>query len=274
MGARGKNRIDEELVSVDSLVHCLSSHADQDEIKIVREQNDPPDFWMEIAGLRYAVEVTSIVEDYAYDARCAELRTSIVKALGGDYHIDGTFALEIGGKPLIPNRRSMEWSQLIEKAVNIIRKEVLEPCGEGVSLIYENPARYVKLIKTFKKGSAIEIPGPVTLKWEGEARDTLLMLMQDAVNKKIKKLNSIQSKFQSNIILVFYDAFGYCRRNDVKVVFQSIEGSEFFHSVFWAESFTDRENKLFPGNPGRIGYFLCSRRSEWMGSRGRECGER
>ena len=62
------NRIDEELVCIDSFVQCLKQNFGLNEILVEREENDPPDFWVTIENVKYVVEVTSIVSNYGYEA--------------------------------------------------------------------------------------------------------------------------------------------------------------------------------------------------------------
>ena len=67
------------------------------------------------------------------------------------------------------------------------------------------------------------------------------------------------------VLLLFYDAFGYASREDVVAAFQEVHGYNWFHSIFWAASFSDRENASYPAEPGREGFFLFSHKSEWDG---------
>ena len=52
-------RIDEELVSIESLAYFLKENRACREINIQREVDDPPDFWITISGEKFGAEVTS-----------------------------------------------------------------------------------------------------------------------------------------------------------------------------------------------------------------------
>jgi len=69
---KASGRINEEHVCIDSFIQHLREIDKKQEITFYEEPNDPPDFWVTIAGVKYAVEVTSIVTDYGYDDLCCE----------------------------------------------------------------------------------------------------------------------------------------------------------------------------------------------------------
>ncbi len=52
--------------------------------------------------------------------------------------------------------------------------------------------------------------------------------------------------------------------NRCKQALLKVQGYEWLHSIFWAASFTDRSNTLYPGKPGRGGVFLYSKKEEWL----------
>ena len=87
----GSDRIDEELVCIESLVHYLKENQGYQEIHIQREFNDPPDFWLTISGEKFAAEVTSIVTDYSYDALCHKLGDAIRRDCELNNYLKGKF---------------------------------------------------------------------------------------------------------------------------------------------------------------------------------------
>ena len=64
------NGINEELVCIDSFVQYLRQNIGLKDILVEPEEDDPPDFWVTIENMKYAVEVTSIVSNYGYEALC------------------------------------------------------------------------------------------------------------------------------------------------------------------------------------------------------------
>jgi len=55
-------KIDHEWVSVDSLVEDLKQRCGHHSVEVQKNEDDPPDFWVEVDGNRFAVEETSIAE--------------------------------------------------------------------------------------------------------------------------------------------------------------------------------------------------------------------
>ena len=58
-------------------------------------------------------------------------------------------------------------------------------------------------------------------------------------------------------------AYGYAEGEDAKIALRGVHGYDWFHSIFWARSFTDRTNELYPEEPGRIGLFLYTKEDRW-----------
>jgi hypothetical protein len=114
-----------------------------------------------------------------------------------------------------------------------------------------------------KKGSTF---GRIGSKWEGEAQDEVAELIQGAVSSKRSKLEKKGVPQQCrDIILLLYDAYGYGDAEDAKIALRNVHGYDWFHSVFWAASFTDRPNQLYPDQPGRVGFFLYTKEDGWKG---------
>jgi len=88
--------------------------------------------------------------------------------------------------------------------------------------------------------------------------------MGEAIAKKKAK---IQSKgimqLCPDVILLFYDAYGYGNIQDARKAFSNIKGHKWTHSIYWAASFSDRKNILYPDSPGRGGAFLYSKNNLW-----------
>lgn len=97
-------RIDEELVCVDSLAHDLRQRCGCREIQVQREENDPPDFWVDVDGQRYAAEVTSITTRQAYQATCRALKEAVGNAARNQGCLNGIYALLMRRKPDLPRR--------------------------------------------------------------------------------------------------------------------------------------------------------------------------
>jgi hypothetical protein len=261
-----KNRIDEELVCVDSLAHNLKHCNGCSDVKVQKETNDPPDFWIDVDGLRYAAEITSIVKDQAYHATCTSLKDVVKKKAADEKVLVGTYCLKVIRHPELPRRNSKEWSALIRKVLSFIQNTVSNESTEKSALLNDQQG-YLSIQKISADGATIGLLGAPEAKWEGEVLNELQELMQEAVTTKRKKL---EKKGIPNscprIFLILYDAYGYASAEDAQKALLRTEGHDWFHSVFWATSFTDRDNMLYPGNPGREGIFLYSKTDKWLNS--------
>ena len=264
-------RIDEELVCVDSLAHDLRQRCGCREIQVQREENDPPDFWVDVDGQRYAAEVTSITTRQAYQATCRALKEAVGNAARNQGCLNGIYALLMRRKPDLPRRASADWRSLVAKAVSFVQGTASEESTEE-SLLLANRQGRLSIRKMGAAGTAVGLLGATEAKWQGNIREELQELMQEAVTTKRVKLEKKGVPAQCpEIFLVFYDAYGFGEPDDPQHALLETTGYRWFHSVFWAASFANRDNALFPDSPGRFGKFLYSRRVDWWESRSTPC---
>jgi len=266
---RAPNRINEEYVCIDSFIQHLKEIDSGQVITYCEEPEDPPDFWVTIAGVTYAVEVTSIVADYDYDASCNKLIKDIRLEYGTNNIIKGKYALTIRRRPDIPRRRTTQWRTLVSTAATKIREMSNAPCGVE-SRLFEDANGYMVIQKMSAQGSTIRLCG-TTAKWEGEVQGELPQLFKKAIEKKRegfkKKREQLEKKgvldWDPTIILVFYDAYGYGYIEDAKQAFLKVQDYEWLHSIFLAVSSSNMPNALYPDTPGRRGVFLYSKNKQW-----------
>jgi hypothetical protein len=233
------------------------------EVVVHREPNDPPDFWITIGGTEYAAEVTSIVTDERYADQCKKLVQSIQTGLEVESGIEGTYALVVMRRPEIPRRGTTRWHRLVSLGIATIQSWSNSPSGTEVRLL-EDETGYLSLAKCSDGGRAIGLLRSPTLRWEGEARDELSQLFQRAIDSKRTKIEKKGVLDRCpDILLIFYDAYGYGDVEDAQIALEAVQGYAWFHSIFWAASFSDRQNILCPDVPGRGGTFLHSKNGTW-----------
>lgn len=256
-------RIDEELVSIESLAYFLKENRACREINIQREVDDPPDFWITISGEKFGAEVTSIVTGYGYNAICMKLEDEIERDCNASNCLNGNYALTVMSYPEIPKRASGQWRELVAEAKSYISATRNNSRADKKHLLQDSNG-YLAIEKLSDRGATVGLAGPFSTKWEGEVRSELFRLFQTAVDKKREALERKGVlTICRNFILVFYDAYGFGDMDDAIEAFQQVRGFDWFHSVYWAASFADRPNELFPGTPGRRGCFLYSKKAEW-----------
>lgn len=258
------SRFDEELVCADSLAHHLKTYCGCGTVEVRRESNDPPDFWLNIDSQEYAAEVTSIVIEQGHHAACIAFKDALKNSAISEGIIKGSYCLQVTMQPQIPRKNSTQWRDLSDKALSFIRDTSSEDSPQNVLLLDDNEGQ-LSIRKINSDGATVGLFGAPGAKWEGEIHLELQGLIQDAVTTKRKKLEKKGVLNQCpRIFLVLYDAYGYGDVEDVRKALMSTDDYDWFHSVFWATSFTDRKNVLYPDSPGREGMFLYSKTNKWL----------
>ena len=260
------NRVDEELVAIDALAHHLRERCGCRRIHVKREDDDPPDFWIDVDGQSYAVEVTSIVTGQAYRAACRTLKEMVRNTVMSQGILSGTYVLRIRRHPDLPRRNSPEWRALVDRAVSFVGATAPVESARESSLLADGQGR-LDICRVSAAGNTVGLVGPTEVKWEGEVREELQHLMQEAVATKRGKFEKKGVPAQCpRVLLVFYDAYGFGDQDDARHALLLTTGYDWFHSIFWAASFTDRANEMYPDSPGRGGSFLYSRAVGWVES--------
>jgi hypothetical protein len=254
-------RIDEELVSVDSLKHVLSTRCGCKSVHLHREQNDPPDFTVMIDGDPFPTEVTSIVSHQQYRAQCDEFAKAICDRADSLGILSGKYAFTVSRLSRIPKPTSKNGRQLIDAAVAYVGATREQESSSKVQLTQDELGK-ISIEKISANGSIVGIVWILPGMREDETQNQLALLIQQAVDDKKRKLQDtgIGSR---RALLLLYDAFGYADPKDAVIAMQQVNGYDWFHSIFWAASFFDRKNTSYPEEPGREGVFLFSSNPSW-----------
>jgi hypothetical protein len=253
--------IDEELVSVDSLRHVICRLSSSVIVDFHREEDDPPDFTVTINGQRFPAEVTSIVSDQQYHAYCSELGRQVRAHAISHGALSGTYVIRISRKPSLPRRKSQKFRDFCDAAIGYIAA-TSERTASPETLLSTDVGGKIFMVKISGKGATVGVVWSGAVWRTHQVREQLTPLLQTAVDSKRQKLSKvgIQGK---NALLLLYDAYGCAEPNDAIAALEQVSGYDWFHSVFWAASFTDRPNLSAPGEPGREGIFLYSVDPAW-----------
>jgi hypothetical protein len=263
MNNKKANKIDEELVCADSFVYCLKNSLGHKQVKALPEKDDPPDFWFIIDGVKYAAEITSIVKKQDYHAHCRELEQVVKVNVTENNIISGTYAIIINKQPKLPKKTSPKWVTLIENLRSFIQNSKEDSRSETVYIIEDEQGK-LGIQKVSSDGANVGLLGFMGIEHEGEVQEEIAELMHKRILSKIKKLKKKGvPEVCPHILLIFYDAFGFGDIEDARQALLKVDGYDWFHSVFWVASFTDRPNVLWPKSPGRYGGFLYSKKKEW-----------
>lgn len=259
------NRINEEEVCIDSLVYYLKTFCNCHDVNVLKEIKDPPDYWLTIDGENYAAEVTSIVnqQDVSFHNWCKSLKDSIKEIVKQETSISGTYILLVKGEPRIPKKQSKDWRRLIQACINIISTLESSPLLDE-RILYKDKRGHLKIVKSAEYGSTVGLIGPTHCKWEGDAEMELRDLMQKSLAAKNRKLNNKKLRMNcAGVIILFYDAYGFGNIDITQKALLNTDTHDRFHSIFWASSFTNRNNELFSDQPGRIGKSIFSKNRDW-----------
>jgi hypothetical protein len=260
---RKRTRIDEELVCADCLVHCLKAKYGCTDVLVARSDADPPDFWITVDGKEFAAEVTSIVHQQGYRADCIKLKDQVMASSKSRGLLEGKYLLYVERDPMLARTGTPERHGLIQAAVSFIRATGGAQTTPEVLLLKDRHGK-LTISKVSSRGASVGLMAVVGARWEGDVQDELRDLIQAAVHKKRGALErkGVPARCPRTMLLL-YDAYGFGDLDDAQGALLKADGYDWFHSVFWAASFTDRPNELSPENPGRLGVFLYSRNRDW-----------
>jgi hypothetical protein len=261
---------EDEQASIDSLVQYLRRLPLMPEVSFreLPRGDDPPDFWMEVGDCEFAVEVTAVTSDVGYSAHCGNFHSAVKEACRQQGGWQGAFAIEVFRRPGIPKRNSKEWKKLITLACSTIEMLLRKPAGSECILISDTDGR-LKISKLAEKsdfGFNLGLVCQPEGRYEGEAERELVRLITERISTKKKRID--EKKLMSvcpNVVLILFDAYGYCEPELARSALLKIPGFEWLHSVFWAASFSDVENANYSGAHGRLGCFLFTKEDSWRG---------
>ncbi|HBE71076.1 MAG TPA: hypothetical protein DDW52_23260 [Planctomycetaceae bacterium] len=263
--ARPNNRIDEELVCIDSLHHVLERELGLAVGAPTRVEpgEDPPDFWLQIAETDTPVEITSITQRAAFNHHARQMaKTLKERALDADI-LHGTYVLKFRRFPPIPHPRRKRDRRIYDSAMDFISRTA--NLNAGVELdIFDEHSGHIVLTKLSPSGATVAEMLTHT-EWEGESQEKIRDLISVAAKSKIEKLgkNGHSSK---SVILALYDAYAFVEFDSIVECTAELECLNAFGAVYWASAFADRENFTYPDQPGRDGGFIASSIEEWRGA--------
>lgn len=193
--------------------------------------DEPPDFWLTLNEVKYAVEVTRIV---CQDARTdwASLRRMVKEAseearTAGD--LSGTYLVAFEGRvaQLRKVRRSIK-----ERLLQYVRQTASVETQKGEAIEVEGTV-LCTIRKLHNKGAALLAAGGVHNKGclVSEAQTELGRLLQDSFTAKSK----ILGKTNCPTVLILYDLFGLKDKDMFIECVQQIPETKLFHTIYVVE---------------------------------------
>lgn len=247
----------EELCRSAFLSFLDSSLSNQDvEWKDVDHKEEPPDYYLWLDNIQYAIEVTTLMEQIDIGKHKFPAIT-IVASLWRI--VDSVEAVAKSNKTL-RGAYSVHFTRPIEN-LNRFRKQIYQNLLVYVEntqltgsmpeqLIFERGRQKVTIQKINNQKSYIGKIGPTGGKWEVEVAEEICALLEERINTKEKKLRDIQ--FPK--VLLLYDAYHFADLSMFRACLSKIINLSYFHTLFLVQ-------KDLPG------IALYSENPEWLGIR-------
>ncbi len=213
---------------------------------------EPPDYYLTIDGIRYAVEVTIVME--TLEVGTSTMSTKAVMASLGNFVdeveliarkqsiLHGTYVV-LFSKP-ITNFRDVKDTIRNALLAYIESTQVLGKAPQQV--IFKRGRQTCSIEKIHSQADRIHKPGPTNGKREGDAALEICELLKNKLDEKLYKLRNVQPPK----IVLLYDAYLFADPSmyrDCTSVLSSLFDS--FHTVFIVHG-NNQDFTLYSQNPG------------------------
>lgn len=228
-----KKRYDEEIAK-SAFTKFLNTRPERYTItwEAVPQEFEPPDYYINIGGMRYAVEVTAIFDQIEIDSKTyssieisSSLRAFIEELearVKSKNMLTGAYAVGLSPLSNFPDRRE----ELLTKLLNYIeRTQDLVKAEEEV--VIKSGYEYVSIQKIDDKENYVGEIISYTPKYKSESLEELNASLSFTLQVKATKL----SRISVPIILLILDSFNYLRGKDWQDVICQLEPVDRFHTI-------------------------------------------
>jgi hypothetical protein len=159
--------------------------------------DEPPDYYVDLSGREFAVEVTTLMENFQVDARSLS-RIEIITSL---WNMVDAVQEEAEAQNILRGTYTVSFSRPIEnfgrhrlrikrEILEYVRStQYLENAPEIEYLVDE--IRMVSIHKNHDKSNKIVPLGPANAKWKSQAREEICQLINKCLSDKVHKLRNI-----------------------------------------------------------------------------------
>lgn len=233
-------REDEEFCK-DTFDKFLSGFFNPTEI-VWKDGNDPPDYDLYLGGRKFAVEVTTIVEEKTQigSRRLSPVTIIVsfgrlkeeVKQIASDKgFLNGFYAITYSGP--FDNFKSIK-KTLKHNLLEYIRTtRVLRDAPEKI--IFQQNDQWCRIRKLHNRSNKIAIVRKPIAKWENQIPIELSQLLQETLREKSNKLRKIEHQK----ILLLYDAYPLSSPDTYKNCVSHLTSLDAFHTIFIAQNRED-----------------------------------
>jgi len=159
--------------------------------------DEPPDYYLVVRGVKYAVEVTTVMEMVTVGSTEFEwariidslwgLVLEVEKEASNEGALSGTYA--VGFSLPITNFAQFRAS-IKERLLNYVHRTQADDSAP-LEVIFERQGQECFIQKLDNKSSEIGIAGPMRFRWEVEIQQEACRLLQAVVTKKVHKLSQV-----------------------------------------------------------------------------------
>lgn len=221
----------------------------------VPQKNEPPDYYLDLKGTRYAVEVTklmekvsvgtdkplplAIVRDFLQRFVKDEIETTVINNsdLAGIYTI--YFSQPINNFTNIKNDLK---TALLDYIRNTKGQE-----NAPSKIIFGQGKQKCEITKSHNKGSKVLMAGPWPTKWKGEIEIDMQNFLVDRISEKLNKLK----KNTHPKILLLHNKYAFVTPENYRNIISRISALNDFHTIYIAQK-------------NEKGIVLCSQNPDWL----------
>jgi hypothetical protein len=194
--------------------------------------DEPPDYYLNTAGVRYAVEVTNLMEQVETDGRqmshlgfrhkVTRFVRNVERQARQEGILAGAYSLRCKPRDDFASQKRRIREQLLEY-IRTTQGSVAPPARVLLGRGYSSWS-----VEKLQSESRFLIPSVSGAKWEVEAQNELCQLLQNVLLQKTEKLRSIDLPK----ILLILDRYVWLNINAWTKCRKELKGSEEFHTVF------------------------------------------
>lgn len=218
----------------------------------VDQQFEPPDYYLLLNGKRFAVEVTTLMEQVGIGGQKLSMHSVLnsLRALVEKVKAEAIKDNFLQGAYVVRFARPIEW---LKDHSDQIHKDLLEyikatqfEASYPEQFVYKRGRQIVAIQKIHNQKTYIGRVGPTVGKREGEIIEEIAALIEERIRAKQEKLKGVLHP----LILLLYDAYLFADAEMYQACLDRIPDLSTFHTVF-----------LVPNDmPGIV---LYSENSDW-----------
>jgi hypothetical protein len=200
----------------------------------VLQQDEPPDYYLELGEAKYAVEVTTLMESVSVGSTSIP-QAAVVQSLwhfvdeveqfarqGG--YLKGTYV--VGFLKPIDNFRVVR--EQIRDALLEYVKDTQDEDSAPEKAVFRRGAERCSIKKVHSLADKFHKAGPTDFKWEGEVASQICTLLDERLADKVDKLRTVVGPR----ILLLYDSYHFASLELYRQCVGRLPHVTFFHTVF------------------------------------------